>query len=348
MHELNSVSLSRLSPLSAPLPQKEGLHYVISSDVDHSGFAPWIENKYGEEMDEQALAQNQRALNSLAHHGVINATTGSAFLSMLQIKHALSGFKIDSFFTNNGTAAYLNHDGEEVETWLHEDTEMDPEWESLMKEKAGWDETVFFEVVDQVLANNGFVESSHDHDRPLGAYEHHKILNHVEQLAIFSVGESAIYLPYVLGETFNMNAAHRLGRQVSKQYQQQTGSEVVYKITMNDTYAYVFFSPRKEVEINKAVALQGYIDMLPATEKEPFFVLTIGDSGNDLHLFPDEFFVGDRGMPNVVVVSGKDSELLDHQEITRKEKDLFVAPRTGYVGNTVQKAYEHGMRSYGS
>ena len=322
--------------------------FIIGTDLDHS-FIPWGENAYrNKEKVNKCLQSNHQAFEEVKGRAVVAGLTGIDYDSVLEINDLLP--MLDILATNNGLEVRVNNNSEPSKKWLAKNRKLNanPDWESFIKNKGGWDKNLFIKALNIALNNLGYVvEITDESHRPKIAYPHHAVRKsyYNNETVMYSSGESAVYL---LKEADGSSSDYKLSgetlamRVIGTYNEISRGHKVQFKISEHDTYFYIFFSPSNEITINKASAFEASLHFLSEEIKDRIkFGIGIGDSDNDGCLGKLTEITLPSKIPKMIpfyfIVSGRNSSLLQDPKIKHHPR-LFIAEKEGDIGPKFREA----------
>lgn len=342
------TSLKNLEPFNLFTFSKTGKppDIFLASDIDHS-LIPWEKGKYKVSVEEDTLYKNYEAIKPYKDRLLTALVTGLDLPSVqLMRKYFDSSLQVHFLSTDNGKGGlYINQDEIETTNWLEqlkiEDRNI--EWETFVKEIAGWEQDLFLKsVFNELLIKRGYKELK---DKKLEmSYPHYSVyeLNDGQNFnlpltLIFGLHESALYLMKHSISTTDELKKHgvELAESICKTYNESSNLRIKFTITEHDNYFYIFFSPDNGIEINKAKACDFLIRRLPNEISSNLKAgIVIGDSGNDTHLKIEHIELQNgRKIPFYAIFSGTD--LLNNEEFTKHPR-IEVSQKLGNIGSSIR------------
>ena len=313
---------------------------MLITDVDHS-IIPWEKDKYKIAVNSKALSNNKIVLSNINDRLITALVTGLGWRSMQEISSHFDGFPVIDFLScDNGKGDLFFNQKELLPfQWLKQIGLKDSnvEWQSYIKNKVGWDQSLVMSAFNQVLHKQGFKDTNTV--LPM-TYQFYIIKQGLIQNNLVSIvidpDESSLYikkeehLPTVFYEELTKDISSLIKDQLK-----QAGSNVDFTVSDHDNYFYSFFYPNNGTEINKASVINYIFEICPNEIAQNIkAVIAIGDSANDTHLIPHEIKLSNnRTIPVYSIMSG--TGLINKPAFATHPR-IEIAKDTGDVGNAIK------------
>jgi len=154
IQQTNNISNCFFRFQSKPAPD-----IMLITDVDHS-IIPWEKDKYKIAVNSKALSNNKIVLSDINDRLITALVTGLGWRSMQEISSHFDGFPVIDFLScDNGKGDLFFNQKELLPfQWLKQIglKDSNAEWQSYIKNKVGWDQSLVMSVFNQVLHKQGF------------------------------------------------------------------------------------------------------------------------------------------------------------------------------------------------
>ncbi len=351
----------RFHPETIHLKRLQGLtklpDILVVSDLDGSKWGRFTDGIRSNYHTEQNL-RNAEAFNCYSDRFIVADVTGQDVRMTRHLLDVYRNFDLLDFLANDsGLDLRVNELSLAPHEFLYSLNEAEAynpyeHWDRFIN--SFFDKQKFYELMQVVLADNGFQEILlNDKDRLSYIYPNcHRLYRSSEYPYIdvsISPGEMSLVTietrkNYVLDEADFLvrDLCNKLQEQIATSLSGQEAERVMYQVGLGENFGYAFFTHADDdKQISKATIPFAILQILPDDVlNELKAVICIGDGANDRHLGLTEINYQEKNIPVYRIVSGESLYKKNPVWLKRDAGRLELAPELGDIAEALHQVVQ--------